>query len=359
MFEPQLDMSALEPLLRDLEEERRLLLAMAVPPLLERWLRRDAEARGAHMSTRIEGNPLTEPQVREVLSRPPADPDAATRENLDYRDATRMARQVAGDASADVDGGLIRALHYVTVRTTDTYATAGQYRTQQNAVVSGRQVIYLPPHPTHVARAMDEMVAWLRRHRGDLHPLVLAAVAHLECVSIHPFDDGNGRTTRALTVYVLERHGWGLRGFVSSERIFGDRVTEYYEALQRAHGPRYGGPSDPHGWVEWFLRGFLRVLREVREDIERYRADEAQIRASLAAVGLPERAAAALVRVARIGQVTRSEYAEDTGVSDASAVTDLRVLVAAGWLERRGAGRGTRYVAGMRLSVLGSPSDPL
>lgn len=342
-FEPRIDHDRLSPLLDHLEVERQELLALDVPPMLERWLQRVTEARGAHMSTRIEGNPMTEAEVREAFARDVRRSDAAELENLNYRDAVRFARQYADDAGADVDGGLIRALHFLIVREVDRHGTAGQYRTQQNAVMRGRDVVYMPPPPTQVRRLMDDLVQWLRASRGTIHPLVLGAVAHLELASIHPFDDGNGRTARAITAYFLARGGWRLREFVSVEQVFGEDPEGYYAELQRVQGARYpGSQTELTGWTAWFLITLrMEVVARGGTAIGWYAA----LQQSVSALHLPARLGDGLAFVSLAGRVSRSEYAEALDVSAATAVADLSKLMAAGLVERQGRGRATRYAS--------------
>ena len=135
---PTLDLDRLAPLIAQLEGLRREINALDVPEPLATWLRERTEAQGAHMSTSIEGNRMTEPEVRALFAREhPASADRAERENLDYRDAARFARQVADDQHADIDQGLVRALHYLVERTTDRSDTLGQYRTEQNQITDG------------------------------------------------------------------------------------------------------------------------------------------------------------------------------------------------------------------------------
>ena len=69
MFQPIIDLARIQPLLDTLEQARRDIEALDVPPALERALQRVTEARGAHMSTRIEGNPMTEEEVRAEFAR--------------------------------------------------------------------------------------------------------------------------------------------------------------------------------------------------------------------------------------------------------------------------------------------------
>ena len=344
-FEPRIDHGRLTPLVEQLELERQELLALDVPPMLERWLRRFTEARGAHMSTRIEGNPMTEAQVREAFARDVRRSDDAALENLNYRDAVRFARQVADDPGADVDGGLIRSLHFLVVREVDRHGSAAQYRTRQNAVTRGRDVVYMPPPPTEVGHLMDDLVQWLRASRGTVHPLVLGAVAHLELASIHPFDDGNGRTARAITAYFLARGGWRLRDFVSVEQVFGEDPEAYYAALRAPAGDRYPGPqTDLTGWTDWFLTRLALRGSDAVAIAEGFIQGQASIERRLLDAALRSRLSQALGLIMLFGHVTRGEYATAAGVSAATAVADLNRLVDHGEVRRVGAGRATRYL---------------
>ena len=337
-------MDSLQPALDTLEEARQQIEALDVPPMLERWMRRFTEARGAHMSTRIEGNPMTEEQVREAFARPQRGADEAEIENRNYRDAVRFGRQFADDASAVIDGGFIRALHFQIVRDVDHHGTAGRYRTEQNAVRKAGEVIYLPPPPTQVSSLMNDLVAWLRESRTSLHPLVLAATAHAEFINIHPFDDGNGRTARALTSYFLARGGWRLRDLVSSEQIFGEDVEAYYATLRNLGGRYPGQQVDLTEWVRWFLRGLADAGAVAVGSARGFVMVRAGVEDALAERRLPPRLAVALGFVMLFGEVTSSQYASEGGVSRATAVADLNRLAARGQVRREGAGRSTRYV---------------
>ncbi len=344
-FTPTIDHEALQPLIADLDDARQEIEALDVTPMLARWLHRLTEARGAHMSTRIEGNPMTEEEVREAFRRPARRDDEAEIENSNYRDAVRFVQQVADDAGADIDGGLIRALHFLVLRDVDRHGTAGRYRTAQNAVTRGAERVYLPPPPTQVRGLMDDLVEWLRASRGSVHPLVLAAVAHVEFVSIHPLDDGNGRTARALTSYFLARGGWRLRDFVSVERVFGANPEAYYAALRALQDRRYPGQQvELTGWVEWFLQGIANAAGGAVGYLEGFLTGIDARARSLEETGLPPRLADALGYVFLFGGVTSGEYAETVGVSPATAVADLNRLTGTGLLRREGAGRATRYV---------------
>lgn len=337
---PAVALEPLRPLLGELERLRQEIEALEVPAPLDEWLRRNVEARGAHMSTSIEGNPLTEPEVRELFVRPREVVDRAEKENLDYRDAARFARAIAGDFHADFDGGLVRALHYLVVRSTYRYGEPAQWRTAQNRVSSpSGETVYLPPPPGDVPRLMSDLEAWLQGQRTQLHPLLLAAIAHIEFVNIHPFDDGNGRTARAITTYFAERGGWGLRGFVSSEAVFGLDRQEYYRRLSSL-GYRYDDRGDDlSDWCEWVLRAFA-IEAATACGVVRKWVDHLN-------EGPSTRWAATVNRgymyLALNREVSRAEYVAAVGVSPGTAVKQLNILIENMGGDRIGAGRSTRY----------------
>lgn len=345
-FQPTIDLGRLTPPLDNLGRLRQELDALDIPPTLQRWLQVQTEARGAHMSTRIEGNLMTEPEVRNLFARPEGE-GAGTRaelENLDYRDAARFARQAGGDFHADIDGGLIRALHFLTVRTTDHTTTAGQYRTKQNVVLDGQGGrAYLPPPPGGVPKLMDDLVLWTREQRGKVHPLVIAAVVHAEFVKVHPFDDGNGRTARALTVYFFERGGWLLRRLVSVEQVFAEPASDYYAQLN-ALGHRYPfTPPDMTEWCAWFLDHLeSHIARAVGLVLSQSDFAE-QCEGVLRTHRLPLRLAWALQHIFFFGELSAKAYQEAVGISRATAVHDLNQLVTLSSLERVGSGPATIY----------------
>jgi Fic family protein len=191
---------------------------------------------------------------------------------------------------------------------------------------------------------MDDLIEWVRSAlEGGMHPLVVGAAAHAEFINIHPFDDGNGRTGRALTSFLMYRGGWWLRGFVSAEQVFGGDVQSYYSAL-RLFGSKYPGQqADYTEWVRWFLEGLARQSDARIEEASRQQQD-AEALAAVGDVAQRDRLTTALTYASLFGTVTSREYAAEAGVSPATAVSDLNWLVAAGHLERLGSGRATRYV---------------
>ena len=235
--------------------------------LSESWLRRMSERAlllEAHHTTHIEGTRLTLDQSEQLLagqSVPEADADDV-RELLNYRDAFNLVCDYL-DSGAPITEGLIREIHKRLVQgVRGDRAQPGQYRLAQNYVINSltREIIYMPPPPGDVPDLMRDLVGWLNEP-GEMHPVLVSGVAQFQLVHIHPFLDGNGRTSRLLSTLCLYRAGYDFkRLFTISEYYDRDR-TAFYEALQSVRER----DMDLTGWLEYFVAGLATQLAEVTE----------------------------------------------------------------------------------------------
>ena len=115
---------------------------------------------------------------------------------------------------------------------------------------------YIPPDSAEVPSLLDELVQYV--NDSDDHPLIKAAVVHYQLVTIHPFEDGNGRTARLLSGFVLDEGGYGFKGIGSLEEFFAYDQEEYYASLQMGLPALYyngrNDPPHPEIWINYFLR---------------------------------------------------------------------------------------------------------
>ena len=111
----------------------------------------------------------------------------------------------------------------------------------------------------------------------DDHPLIIAAVVHYQLVTIHPFEDGNGRTARLMSGYVLDYFGYGFYGIGSLDEYFAYDTEEYYDSLQMGLPPLYcsgrENPPHPEIWVNYFLRMMELYAQKVCELSQQSSAD--------------------------------------------------------------------------------------
>ena len=153
----------------------------------------------AHHSTHIEGTRLTLDQSARLLAGeavPSVDADDV-RELLNYREAFDLVSDYLNSGDP-ITEGLIREIHRRLVQgVRGGSARPGEYRLAQNYVVNAatRAILYTPPPPGDVPELMRDLVAWLNIP-SDIHPVLIGGIAQYQLVHIHPFLDGNGRTSR-------------------------------------------------------------------------------------------------------------------------------------------------------------------
>ncbi|MEO8899943.1 MAG: Fic family protein [Polyangiaceae bacterium] len=239
--------------------------------LSEDWVRRMSQRAllvEAHATTHIEGTELTLAQAERVWAGESVELARAddVRELLNYRDAFNLVSEYLGSGEP-VTEGLIREIHKRLVEgVRGGEGAPGRYRTVQNYVVNSktRAVIYTPPPPDDVPELMLQLVHWLRAE-SIIHPVLVAGIAQFQLVHIHPFVDGNGRTSRLLSTLCLYASGYDFkRLFTLSEFYDRDRL-QFYRAIQSVREQEL----DLTGWLEFFVEGLSTQLSEVKAQGER------------------------------------------------------------------------------------------
>ena len=239
--------------------------------LSEDWLaamRSRALLLEAHHTTHIEGTRLTLEQAERLFAGkavPEADPDDA-RELLNYRDAFEFVSGYLNDGGP-VTEGLIREIHQRLVAgVRGGAAHPGEYRRVQNYVANSNtgRIIYTPPPPLEVSPLMTELVAWLNAPT-QIHPVLASGIAQFQLVHIHPFVDGNGRTSRLLSTLCLYRAGYDFKRLFSISEYYDRDRASFYAAIQ---GVRDQG-MDLSGWLDYFVEGLATQMDEVRESGQR------------------------------------------------------------------------------------------
>lgn len=128
---------------------------------------------------------------------------------------------------------------------------------------------YIPPEYNDVPGLLDELIEYV--NTTDDHPLIVAAVVHYQLVTIHPFEDGNGRTARLLSGYIMDLNGYGFNGIGSLEEYFAYDVDEYYDSIQMGLPALYysgrENPPHPEIWINYFLRMVKLYSRKVCDAI--------------------------------------------------------------------------------------------
>lgn len=226
----------------------------------------------------------------------------------------------------------------------------GELRGEQPMqVVSGRidrpKVHFEAPPRVGLERRVDAFIAWFNRPPTDLDPLLRAGIAHLWLITLHPFDDGNGRVTRAVTDRALaQAERQSVRFYSLSAAIMASR-SAYYDNLENTQS----GGLDITVWLTWFLDTLEEALQQALFRVERVLA-KAEFWQQHGGIVLNERQIKVLNRLLDTAGkefeqgINARKYQSLAKVSKATATRDLSELLEKGCLRKLpGGGRSTRY----------------
>ena len=310
--------------------------------LSEDWVRemgRRAFILEAHHTTHIEGTHLTLEQAEHLLNGnqiPEADPDDV-RELLNYRKAFAIVSEYI-EKGGLITEGLVREIHKQLVEGVRGGASApGEYREIQNYVVNSitNETIYTPPPAHEVPIMMEELVDWLNEEQ-NIHPVLVSGISQFQLVHIHPFLDGNGRTSRLLSTLALYRAGYDFkRLFTISEYYDRDRPA-FYRAIQRVRE----NDMDLTCWLEYFIEGLTAQLAEVRE------RGELAIRRDVITKehGLSDRQKKALSHILEHGSLTIQDFeALCPDITRRTLQRELKAMIDRGLIVTEGETHQLRY----------------
>jgi Fic family protein len=303
-------------------------------------------------SSEIEGEILDREQVRSSIAR---------RLGLDIGGLRPADRHVDGvvemmlDATQHYDQPLTderlsgwHAALFPTRRSGTARITVGAWRDDKSGpmqVVSGpigrERVHYQAPPASRLDREMKDFLAWFGAE-VPADPVMTAGIAHLWFVTIHPFDDGNGRIARAIADMALARSEHSPERFYSMSAQISQERNAYYDMLEATQK----GDLDITPWLTWFLDCLDRALDGAETILARV-LKEARFWGKNAGASLNDRQRDMLNRLLNgfEGKLTSSIWAKLTKCSQDTALRDIDDLVARGILVRAaGGGRSTGYL---------------
>ena len=191
---------------------------------------------------------------------------------------------------------------------------------------------YIPPEYSDIPELLDELVEYV--NTTDDHPLIVAAVVHYQLVTIHPFEDGNGRTARLLSGYILDLGGYGFNGIGSLEEYFAYDINEYYKSIQMGLPVLYysgrNNPPHPEVWVNYFLRMVLLYSNKICELSES--SSEDKISGSLSYLKGKEKELLIFLIKKYKGEFTPIEVSREIGVTNKTVINRLSLLAKNGFV---------------------------
>lgn len=350
--------AALAPLLRQCQQTQGQLSALAGVLPEDGRQALDTLLQNIVTSSAIEGENLNVGSVRSSLARRLGTPDAAEPAPHSARaeGVAELMLDATGDAGNPLD--LPRLLHWHALLFAGhdgllpLRIRIGQLRGDEPMqVVSGRSdqptVHFRAPPRQGLDEQLQHFLAWFAASTDDpaLDPLLRAGIAHFWFVTLHPFDDGNGRLTRAITDLALAQAAPGIaRLYAMSASILDDRKG-YYRILETSQR----GGLDISAWLHWFLQTLLHSLLQALARIQRV-IDKARFWQLHAQQALSAEQAKVLNRLLDGGErgfangINASQYQAVAKVSKATATRHLTDLLDKDCLRRLpGGGRSTCY----------------
>lgn len=212
----------------------------------------------------------------------------------------------------------------------------GDYKQHNNAVEAKlpdgtKQIIFQTTEvgfPTE--DAMRAMIEWYQND-NETHPLVKSALFAYEFVSIHPFQDGNGRLNRLLSTLALLKNGYKWIQYVSFEHEIESRKTEYYRVLRNCQGQRPN--EDVTEWIRFFFDALSNIQKQLMDKLERQGSEKK----------LSPKEKSILTFIENHGGCKSGDIAKKLDIPNPTVKRILSVLVKQNLIEKYGTGPATNY----------------
>ncbi len=218
----------------------------------------------------------------------------------------------------------------------------GQYKNLSNKVVANypdgtQRTIFNPTEPHLTSFEMKRILEFVKNQKQskEIHPIILTALFVYEFLSIHPYQDGNGRLSRLLTTLLLLQTGYQFIQYVSFEHIIEIKKDEYYRALMNGQLNRNTENEKIDIWVLFFLDGIVELIRRLEEKYKTY---------SLLDKGLNTRQKEILKTIQHLQSCQINELESQLNLYSRNTIKkDLTFLLSEGLIMKMGAGRSVRY----------------
>lgn len=343
--------------LLSIERCRERFGGVRLPAVLTNKLRKSSRKKSSYASTKIEGNPLSESQASEAIDssrRHYLKPEQEVRNyfaalkylELQLKRKTPFSKELMLSVQKMVVDG--ESVEKIGLRGPMPPGVLFAVYDDKTGAVD-----YIPPEAGDIGPLLDELVDYVSS--SDDHPVIKAAIVHYQLVTIHPFEDGNGRTARLLSDYVLDLCGYGFNQIGSLEEYFAYDIDEYYRSLQMGLPAVYydgrANPPNPEIWISYFGRMMELYAKKALELVGEPEATQA--RNGLSHLNQKEREFLAYLQKRGMQTFAPIEVSKRLKVTNRTVINWCAALVKNGFLAPSSSGRRIRYYT---LTELARPS---
>lgn len=243
-------------------------------------LRKIATIESIGSSTRIEGAQLTNEEIKELLDKLEIT-KLQTRDQqevIGYYDVLELIYESYPDIQ--LTKNYVQQLHQRLLKySTKDERHKGNYKTLSNKVVANypdgtQKVIFDTTEPHLVDSEMTELMDWTNQQLSSdsIHPLITIGLFIYEFLSIHPFQDGNGRLSRLLTNLLLLRSDYQFIQYISFENLVEQKKKSYYEVLMDGQKDRYSDSEKIDQWILFFLQSLEILIKRLEEKYDVFKS---------------------------------------------------------------------------------------
>jgi Fic family protein len=263
MFEPQFKYTdKIVKYIAQIASAKEIISNAKIIPLYGTKLKQDALIKSSHYSTSIEGNPLNLEEVKTLINNNQKPTTKAEQEVLNYFNVLNnlnkysdkiITKNTILSVHKDLTKNLLKNPEYEG-KFRDTRVFIGNLHT--------KKINYIPPDAYKVPGLIDELLDWLNNSTDEMYPVIIAGILHYELVRIHPFIDGNGRTSRLMATLILSIHKFNIDNYFTLDEYYNQDRQAYVDALKSADKNH-----DLTNWLEYFCQGVLYSIDKVKSEV--------------------------------------------------------------------------------------------
>lgn len=298
-----------------------------------------AKNQSTEASNRIEGIVTTNPRMKQLMADKTTPQNRDEEEILGYRNVLILIHDSFN--AIPVKPTYILQLHRDLLKFTP-FSYGGSFKTTANEIDAvmpdgTKQLLFKPVEPYETADSVNELCETfdtaLKKQIVD--PLILIPCFILDFLCIHPFNDGNGRMSRLLTILLLYQSGYEVGRYISIEKAIADTKEAYYDALMRSDKDWHTNENDPKYFIKYMLGIILSCYRDFESRIDTVNKDGTKSTSY-------DIVKAYALRT--IGAFTKQDALENCpSLGSSSVESALKKLVNDKTINRLGSGRNTHY----------------
>lgn len=255
-------------------------------PEILTYLKKVATIESVGSSNRIEGNKLSDKEIEKLLSNIKIT-SFKSRDEEEIAGYAELLNIIFDDYEIiPFTENYIKQFHSILLKySTKDEHHKGEYKKVSNSVSAfdkeGKEIgiIFETASPFDTPRLMTELIDWTNKNLKErvYHPLIVIAMFVVNFLAIHPFQDGNGRLSRALTNLLLMKAGYHYVAYSSLEAVIEDNKVMYYKALRETQGMLKEEEPDYATWVNFFIKSLEKQKNRLEYKIEHIAENEKEI----------------------------------------------------------------------------------